>query len=138
MPLCQRCTILTIDEIVDNDVLFHANLGALKSSAEQGCEFCSLCWSTLQSTNRAQLDSLLRDESAWTEGKEWTPSMWLRGLHFFDRGRSGARIHVSCGKSFGVMLDGEREPDWNPLPPVVAGLEVYEYVISTAHIVDCW
>jgi hypothetical protein len=132
MPLCERCTLLTIDDIVYNDVLFHQNLSALKSSADHGCEFCSLCWSTLQSVNHAQLESLLRNESAWLEKEKWTPTMWLRGEHFFNRGSSGAMINVSCGKSGGVFIDGEREPDWNPMPSVIGTLEVYEYVQSTA------
>lgn len=72
------------------------------------------------------MDSLLRGESAWDKGEDWTPSMWLRGWHFFDRGRQGAKIEISCGLSLGVMIDGEREPNRNPSPYVGASLEVYE------------
>jgi len=126
MPPCQRCTHLTIAQLVDNDILFHPNLASVKFSAEQGCEFCSLCWHALQTVNHRQLDSLLRGESAWEEGEPWTPSMWLRGWHFADHGRMGAKIEISCGLSLGVMIDGERESNWNPSPYVGASLEVYE------------
>ncbi|KAK1827455.1 heterokaryon incompatibility protein-domain-containing protein [Podospora conica] len=128
MPLCQHCTLVTIAPLVDHDMLFHPNLANITSGAEQGCEFCSLCWHALQKDNRGsvgrgQLDNLLRGESAWEEGKPWTPSMWLRGWHFSHRGRSGAKIEISCGMSSYSALRG---PDINPSPSVKADLEIYE------------
>ncbi|KAH8706190.1 heterokaryon incompatibility protein-domain-containing protein [Ilyonectria robusta] len=129
MPLCQRCSLLTIEELVENFVLFHPNLSALKASAENGCDFCSLCWSTLyKSTIHTQLDSLLRGESAWPEGEKWTPSIWLYGGHFIFNGSSGTYIDVSCGQPYvdGILSWGERGPDSNPLPSVRERLEVYE------------
>ena len=127
MPLCHRCATLTVDELVENDVLFQPNLLALKTSAEQGCEFCLLCWTALQTVNQPQLDRLLQGQSAWAEGEDWTPTMWLRGMHFFDHGKSGARIEISCGITSSVVASGNRELYRNPLPYVGDGLEVYEY-----------
>jgi hypothetical protein len=100
MPLCERCILLTIDELVENDVLFQPDLGTLKSCGERGCEFCALCWATLQIDNRPQLDSLLRGESAWPSAETWTPTIWLRAGHFFHRGAAGTHITVSCGKAY--------------------------------------
>jgi hypothetical protein len=129
MPLCSRCSLLTIDEVVENDVLFQPDLITLKSNAGQGCEFCALCWATLQKANdHKQLDSLLRGESAWPESEPWTPTMWLRGGHFFNRGTDGAYLEVSCGKAY--VLDGWRDSEANAHPTVSGRLEVYEYVAT--------
>ncbi len=117
-----------MEDVVTQDFFFHPNLLSLKTSAENGCEFCSLCWRSLQSNDGAQLSSLLRNESVWAEGETWTPTIWLRGENFFDSGCSGAKVYVSCGISAGVFIDGKREPNWNPSPSVNAVLEVYEYV----------
>ena len=126
MPLCQRCTTLTIDDLVENDILFQPNLATLKSSAEEGCEFCALCWTALQTANQSQLERLLRGESAWDEGEEWTPTIWLRGMHFWDGGTAGTKIEVSCGKTR-VMVGGDTpDEDHNPSPSVGDWLEVYE------------
>ncbi|CAH0040726.1 unnamed protein product [Clonostachys rhizophaga] len=124
MPLCNRCRTLTIDEIVDNDVLFHSDICALKSSAERGCEFCVLCWTTIQTASRTQLDKLLSGKSAWPEGQEWTPTMWLRGGHFFEAGSAGVYILVSCGKA---TWTSATDSDMNGSPSVTSRLEVYQY-----------
>ncbi|KAK5655123.1 hypothetical protein OQA88_6022 [Cercophora sp. LCS_1] len=127
MPLCQRCLPLTIDELVDNDVLFHPNIASLKASGENGCAFCLLCWhALLKVINKRQLNNLLAGESAWGEGERWTPTIWLRGWHFHNSGREGAKIDVSCGVSMAVCIDGEWEPNRNPMPYVGARLAVYE------------
>ncbi|KAM7187299.1 Heterokaryon incompatibility protein (HET) domain containing protein [Naviculisporaceae sp. PSN 640] len=128
MPMCQRCQRLTIDELVENDVLLHPNLGALKTSATEGCDFCKLCWTALQTASKTQLDKLLQGKSAWEEGKSWTPTIWLRGTHFWDSGTAGTRIDVSCGKlrTTAGGFDHERDPEENPSPGVGDWLEVYE------------
>ncbi|KND86481.1 hypothetical protein TOPH_08877 [Tolypocladium ophioglossoides CBS 100239] len=115
MGLCKRCARLAIDDFDDRPIIFQANLAALKSSAEQGCAFCSLCWA-----------SFLKNagESVWDEGKRWTPTIWLYGVHFHDRGSGGAYIEVSCGKPKQVV--GQQEEESNPSPSVCSTLEVYE------------
>lgn len=128
MPLCQRCAPLTVNELVEDDVLFHADMSALKASAERGCEFCLLCWDAVHTAHEPRVAKLVRGESAWMEGEPWTPTVWLRGVNFFDRGVDGARVEVTCGK----LIDGgvgERQPgsEHNPIPAVRGSLEVYEY-----------
>ncbi|KAK4206706.1 heterokaryon incompatibility protein-domain-containing protein [Rhypophila decipiens] len=128
MSFCQRCELLTIDELVENDVLFHPDLATLRGSAETGCGFCTLCWTALRTGQKDQLDKLLRGESAWAKGEAWTPTIWLRGMHFWDGGSAGTKIEVSCGKVKTAATDAgdEREPYENPNPHVGNWLEVYE------------
>jgi len=138
MPLCERCTLLTIDELVENDVLFHPDLGTLKSCGERGCEFCALCWATLQTINRTQLESLLRGESAWPNAETWTPTIWLRAGHFFHRGTAGTHITVSCGKEYTAGGVPNGDPYLNPSPGVYSRLEVYEYALHLSPIIGSY
>lgn len=136
MPLCQRCAPLTVNELLENDVLFHADMGALKASAERGCEFCLLCWDAVHTTQEPRVVKLVRGESAWLEGESWTPTVWLRGVNLYHRGDAGAKVEVTCGKLREGGF-GEPEPgsDYNPLPSVRGTIEVYEYdLCHTSHM----
>jgi len=127
MPPCQRCKTLTIDELVGTEIPFQPDLPTLKQNAERGCDFCSLCWGVLQNADKTQLQRLLQGQSAWADGEEWTPTIWLLGLGIMNRGRLGATIEVSCGKLGTVkMPDGEREPGQNPQPSIAETLTLYE------------
>lgn len=75
MPLCQRCALLTADELRENDVVFHPDMLALKFSAERGCEFCLLCWDAVHTVQGPRVAKLVRGESAWMEGEPWTPTV---------------------------------------------------------------
>lgn len=106
MPYCNICMSLTIDVLDDNDVPFHANLGALKLSAEQGCKLCRLFWTRiLEDWSPKTVSSCLRGDNPNGTGGHWEASIWLRGE--FSRGstlmgrtgsETGASIWVSCGK----------------------------------------
>ncbi|KAL3955672.1 hypothetical protein ACCO45_011235 [Purpureocillium lilacinum] len=126
MGFCERCAGLTLDEFFDRPIFFHPDLATLKSKADAGCPFCSLCWvSILRTANKDRIEKLLRGESAWDEGQRWTPKMWLMGGHFHTRGRHGAFIQICCGKPTQVV-GGEQEEDSNPADSVSARLEAYE------------
>jgi hypothetical protein len=127
MPLCDGCILLRIHDIDDQDVLLKPNLLSLKTSAATGCEFCALCWRSLQSnTDPTQLSSLLRNEFIWPEGETWTPTIWLRGqnLPLGRRGEDKVIIWVSYGAS--ELDESKRGPNYNPFAFVGATLEAYE------------
>ncbi|KAK0642998.1 heterokaryon incompatibility protein-domain-containing protein [Cercophora newfieldiana] len=133
MPLCPRCQTLSIVQLLGTEILFQPDLPTLKRNADQGCDFCTLCWHVLRDSTRDhhdQLDRLLQGKSAWADGEEWTPTIWLLGLSLMDRsGEARASIEVSVGKTgtFGLlMVDGKREEDQNPEPYIRGSLAVYE------------
>ncbi|KAJ6444515.1 heterokaryon incompatibility protein [Purpureocillium lavendulum] len=127
MALCERCVDLTVYDFYDRPIVFHPDLATLKSKADEGCPFCSLCWSSLLRTaNRSLLDKLLRGESAWDAGERWTPTIWLMGAHFHTNGSAGAHIEVCVGKP--IQVFGQQEEESNMFGSVSARLEVYEYV----------
>lgn len=123
MPYCHRCRTLTAKELRENDVPFHPNLRSLKDSADRGCEFCFVCWTAFKKDAAKHVDGLLRGESPFPKGSEWTPAIWLNGNQF-GHPTSGDSIAVSCGRR-GPKSDFW--PEVNP-EPIEAVLEVYEYV----------
>lgn len=127
MPLCTACSLLTVDELDENDYLLHPNMAALKASAGSGCDFCLLAWETLnRSTEPPLMEKLLRGESAWPEGEPWTPKIWLRGCALHLR-EAGSFIDVSVGKAY--VTNGWRDEDINSRPSVSGRLEICEYVV---------
>ncbi|KID83474.1 Heterokaryon incompatibility [Metarhizium guizhouense ARSEF 977] len=121
MPYCHRCRTLTAKELRENDVPFHPNLRSLKDSADRGCEFCFVCWTAFKKDAAKYVDGLLRGESPFPKGSEWTPAIWLNGNQF-GHPTSGDSIAVSCGRR-GPKSDFW--PEVNP-EPIEAVLEVYE------------
>ncbi|KAF5133383.1 hypothetical protein E5D57_004007 [Metarhizium anisopliae] len=121
MPYCHRCRTLTAKELRENDVLFHPDLRSLKDSADKGCEFCFVCWTAFKKDAAKHVDVLLRGESPFPKGSEWTPAIWLNGNQF-GHPTSGDTIAVSCGRR-GPKSDFW--PEVNP-EPIEAVLEVYE------------
>ncbi|CAI4219630.1 unnamed protein product [Parascedosporium putredinis] len=127
MPLCDRCSLLSIDGLVEQDVPFQPDIGTLKASADRGCAFCALCWYTMRTSNKlALVENLLRGESAWPGDDAWTPQIWLRGVSFHQRGQDGAHIAVSCGKLHWGPEAWKQDPDCNRTPTVDGKLEVYD------------
>ncbi|ENH68172.1 hypothetical protein FOC1_g10003803 [Fusarium oxysporum f. sp. cubense race 1] len=98
MPRCAFCHTFTIDQ--DRFYLeFHPNLASLKKSADDGCDFCHLCWTGFrQEWTGAQIESVLKGEVP--EGvTEFEPGIWIY-VHFTDYSPTltQPRIIVSCGR----------------------------------------
>ncbi|KAF5532879.1 hypothetical protein FNAPI_12835 [Fusarium napiforme] len=62
MPRCAFCRTFTIDQ--DRFYLeFHPNLSSLKQNAEDGCDFCLLCWTGFQREwAPSEIESVLKGE----------------------------------------------------------------------------
>ncbi|OAA43648.1 Heterokaryon incompatibility [Metarhizium rileyi] len=121
MPYCDRCSTLNAHELRENDLPFHPDLRSMKDSAENGCDFCFVCWSAFSQKASRYVDLLLRGESPFPEGSKWTPAIWLNGNQF-GHPTSGDTVAVSLGMR---GPGSEFWPDVNP-EPIEAELEVYE------------
>ncbi|KAF5627141.1 hypothetical protein F52700_8624 [Fusarium sp. NRRL 52700] len=98
MPRCAFCSTFGIDQ--DRFYLeFHPNLASLKKGAEDGCDFCQLCWTGFQREWAAsEIESVLKDEVP--EGvTKFEPGIWIY-VHFTDYSPTltQPRIIVSCGR----------------------------------------
>jgi hypothetical protein len=98
MSRCAFCHTFTIDQ--DRFYLeFHPNLASLKKSADDGCDFCHLCWTGFrQEWTGAQIESVLKGEVP--EGvTKFEPGIWIY-VHFTDYSPTltQPRIIVSCGR----------------------------------------
>ncbi|KAJ4110290.1 hypothetical protein NW768_012050 [Fusarium equiseti] len=98
MPRCAFCRTFTITQ--DRFYLkFHPNLASLKKSAEDGCDFCHLCWRGFKyEWSGSEIEAVLRDEVP--EGvTSFEPGIWIY-VHFtdFTRNVTQPRIIVSCGR----------------------------------------
>ncbi|KAG5797013.1 hypothetical protein H9Q69_003976 [Fusarium xylarioides] len=98
MPRCVFCRTFTIDQ--DRYYLeFHPNLASLKQSAEDGCDFCQLCWTGFQREwAPSEVESVLKGEVP--EGvTKFEPGIWIY-VHFTDYSPTltQPRIIVSCGR----------------------------------------
>lgn len=53
MARCKICESITIADLRDKNrwLEIHSSLLSLKASAKQGCDFCSLCWTSLEQNN---------------------------------------------------------------------------------------
>ncbi|KHN94085.1 Heterokaryon incompatibility [Metarhizium album ARSEF 1941] len=121
MPYCDRCGTLTARELRENDLLLHPNLKCLKDRADGGCELCFVFWTAFKRDAAKYVDRLLRGESPFPQGSEWSPGIWLNGNQF-GHPTSGDTVAVSCGRR------GPKSSFWehvNP-EPIEAVLEVYE------------
>ncbi|KAL6923019.1 hypothetical protein FSST1_000293 [Fusarium sambucinum] len=98
MPRCTFCRAFTISQ--DHSYLeFHSNLASLKRSAEDGCDFCHLCWTDFRREwTDSQIESVLGGQVP--EGvTKFEPGIWIY-IHFTDNGPTSRqpRIIVSCGR----------------------------------------
>ncbi|RBR05622.1 hypothetical protein FVER53590_03337 [Fusarium verticillioides] len=98
MSRCAFCRAFTIDQ--DRFYLeFHSNLASLKKSAEDGCDFCHLCWTGFQlEWAPSEIESVLKGEVP--EGvTKFEPGIWIY-VHFTDYSPTltQPRIIVSCGR----------------------------------------
>ncbi|KAG7413815.1 hypothetical protein Forpe1208_v008231 [Fusarium oxysporum f. sp. rapae] len=98
MSRCAFCRTFTIDQ--DRFYLeFHPNLTSLKKSAQNGCDFCHLCWTGFrQEWTGSQIESVLKSEVP--EGvTKFEPGIWIY-VHFTDYSPTltQPRIIVSCGR----------------------------------------
>ncbi|EWG41181.1 hypothetical protein FVEG_03337 [Fusarium verticillioides 7600] len=98
MPRCSFCCTFTIDQ--DRFYLeFHPSLASLKQSAEDGCDFCHLCWTGFQlEWASSEIESVLKGEVP--EGvTKFEPGIWIY-VHFTDYSPTltQPRIIVSCGR----------------------------------------
>ncbi|KAF5547940.1 hypothetical protein FPHYL_10065, partial [Fusarium phyllophilum] len=98
MPRCAFCRTFTIDQ--DRFYLeFHPNLASLKKSAEDGCDFCRLCWTGFRREWAPhEIECVLKGEIP--EGvTKFEPGIWIY-VHFTDYSPTltQPRIIVSCGK----------------------------------------
>ncbi|KAF5541985.1 hypothetical protein FMEXI_7684 [Fusarium mexicanum] len=98
MPRCAFCRTFTVDQ--DRFYLeFHPKLASLKKSAEDGCDFCHLCWTGFRREwSGSEIESVLKDEAP--EGvTKFEPGIWIY-VHFTDYSPTltQPRIIVSCGR----------------------------------------
>ncbi|KAF9775389.1 hypothetical protein IL306_006506 [Fusarium sp. DS 682] len=98
MPRCAFCRTFTITQ--DRYYLeFHPNLASLKKSAEDGCDFCHLCWTGFrQEWTDSEIEFVLKNEVP--EGvTKFEPGIWIY-VHFteFSPTLAQPRIIVSCGR----------------------------------------
>ncbi|KAF5686908.1 hypothetical protein FCIRC_2599 [Fusarium circinatum] len=98
MPRCAFCRTFTVDQ--DRFYLqFHPNLASLKKSAEDGCDFCLLCWTGFRCEwSDSEIESVLKDEVP--EGvTKFEPGIWIY-VHFTDYSPTLTQppIIVSCGR----------------------------------------
>ncbi|KAF6808106.1 hypothetical protein CMUS01_13960 [Colletotrichum musicola] len=145
MAYCEFCAKLTVDLIQYQDVRFHPNLKSLKDSAESGCAFCGLCWSTIQSDCiPLYISELLNGKRPSTYGDEvkdkpFYPSIWLYGQIMptgpGTRGgvESGGCVWLTCGRcrmSEGALVYfSEANP---PGSPIAISLSYYAFAGSAA------
>ncbi|RGP78904.1 hypothetical protein FLONG3_2809 [Fusarium longipes] len=98
MPRCAFCWKFTIDQYHFYPQ-FHPNLASLKKRAEDGCDFCHLCWTGFQREwAESQIECVLKGEVP--EGvTKFEPSIWIY-VHFTDYSPTltQPRIIVSCGR----------------------------------------
>lgn len=98
MSRCAFCRTFTITQ--DRFYLkFHPNLASLKKSAEDGCDFCHLCWRGFNHEwASSEIESVLRDQVP--EGvTKFEPGIWIY-VHFTDFSPTLSQpwIIVSCGR----------------------------------------
>ncbi|KAF5642991.1 hypothetical protein F25303_6363 [Fusarium sp. NRRL 25303] len=98
MPRCAFCRTFTIDQ--DRFYLeFHPNLALLKKSAEDGCDFCHLCWTGFRREwAGSEIEAVLKGEVP--EGvTKFEPGIWIY-VHFTDYSPTltQPRIIISCGR----------------------------------------
>ncbi|KAF6821894.1 hypothetical protein CPLU01_12342 [Colletotrichum plurivorum] len=148
MAYCDFCAKLTVALIQYQDVRFHPNLKSLKDSAESGCAFCGLCWSTIQSECiPLHITELLNGERPSTYGDEvrdkpFYPSIWLHGQIMptgpGTRGgvESGGCIWLTSGScrvldgDLGYELFSETNP---PGSPIAISLSCYADTLKTTN-----
>ncbi|EEU41672.1 uncharacterized protein NECHADRAFT_97740 [Fusarium vanettenii 77-13-4] len=97
MSRCTFCRAFTIS-VERHYQEFHPDLVSLKRSAEDGCDFCLLCWTGFQQEwTTSQIESVLKDKAP--EGvSEFEPSIWIY---------TQPQISVYCGRV--SPLPGQRE-----------------------------
>jgi hypothetical protein len=105
---------LNVELLRDNDVEFYPDLLALKSSADDGCDFCRLCWESLEQTCLQEtVSKYLKGEFGSEESRRVDQKIWLRGEFHDLGGRSlesqGSQIIVSCGRLRGYANDPDAQ-----------------------------
>ncbi|CAG7562545.1 unnamed protein product [Fusarium equiseti] len=121
MPRCSFCRTYTITQ--DRFYLkFHSNLASLKKSAEDGCDFCHLCWKGFRyEWADSQIEAVLRDEAP--EGvTKFDPGIWIY-VHFTDFSPTVAQpsIIVSCGRYNPINSVRETSHGLSPISIAVYG-----------------
>ncbi|RTE76033.1 hypothetical protein BHE90_009519 [Fusarium euwallaceae] len=98
MARCDFCRQLTLEKLRGR-LLFHPNLASLKKSADNGCDFCFLCWEGFKfEWSESEIDSALNDKAP--EGvQDFDPTIWIYG-HFqdFSANLSQPQVKVACGE----------------------------------------
>lgn len=108
MARCDFCRLLTLEKLRGR-LAFHPNLASLKKSADNGCDFCFLCWEGFKwEWSTSEIDSALNDEAP--EGVEdFDPTIWIYG-HFqdFSANLSQPQVKVACGEISAITGGQER------------------------------
>lgn len=101
MSLCEDCQKVSLTRLREQDIALKEDLATLILSAQNGCTFCTMCWTRLQQDcNVNTINMHLKEE--WTEPsadrKVWL-NLWLHedGTHKFVNG-DGSHILVSSGR----------------------------------------
>ncbi|UPK99730.1 hypothetical protein LCI18_010665 [Fusarium solani-melongenae] len=123
MARCTFCRAFTIS--VERHYLeFHSNLASLKRSAEDGCDFCLLCWTGFQQEwTASQIESVLIGKAP--EGViKFEPGIWIY-VHFRDYNarRTQPQISVYCGRVSPILGQGESSFGLNNINIAVYGEE---------------
>ncbi|KAJ4174180.1 hypothetical protein NW754_004595 [Fusarium falciforme] len=108
MARCDFCCLLTLEKLRGR-LAFHPNLASLKRSADNGCDFCFLCWEGFKwEWSTSEINSALNDEAP--EGVEdFDPTIWIYG-HFqdFSANLSQPQVKVACGEISAITGGQER------------------------------